>query len=107
MSALVDHGEADFIFAPADLEDGISHFITVDRVQRKYAIRKKINLDLTSEDQEGKPIPVDMSPAVYRLDLRTLLYWSPEIKTNEQGKEHIRFYMSGQRIIYLTYKTYI
>jgi uncharacterized protein YfaS (alpha-2-macroglobulin family) len=34
-------------------------------------------------------------------DLRNLLYWSPSLKTDEQGRQQVRFYTSDQEGTYV------
>jgi len=80
-----------FIFRPADLPDGISQFTLYNKydqpvcerlyfkypedklliaagTQPEYTSRGKIEINLSSTDQAGKPVQADMSLAVYRLD---------------------------------------
>ncbi len=83
--------QAEFIIKSAELQDGISQFTLFNQegqpvserlffkypenkflisaaADPEYAKRKKINLDLLTRDQTGKPVSANMSLAVYRID---------------------------------------
>ncbi len=113
-------GKAVFSINTDDLGDGISHFTVFnfnelpvcERLYFKYPqkafqiqvspmdayeTRKKIQLDLSTSDHEGKPVPADMSMAVYRLDslqtldktdIREYLYLSSELGGGIESPEY-------------------
>jgi hypothetical protein len=83
--------QAEFLIKSAELQDGISRFTLFNQegqpvserlffkypenkflisaaTDPEYAKRKKINLDLLTRDQAGKPVSANMSLAVYRID---------------------------------------
>jgi hypothetical protein len=91
-SAGVQNGISNFVIDKEKLGDGISHF-TVFTSERNpvcerlyfkrptemltvkiaadrpiYGLRQKINLDLSANDEQLKPVETNMSMAVYRLD---------------------------------------
>ncbi len=113
-------GKAIYLINTDDLGDGISDFTVFnfnelpvcERLYFKYPqkgfqiqlppmdtyeTRKKIQLDLSTSDHEGKPVRADMSMAVYRLDsLQTLdktdiieyLYLSSELGGGIESPEY-------------------
>ncbi|MEO5593871.1 MAG: hypothetical protein ABIR15_23495 [Chitinophagaceae bacterium] len=94
-SGILRNGYAEFFVDIDKLGDGISHFtifneerkpvcerlffkkpvqhleITATADQPEYEQRKKMDIKILSADQDGKPIPANMSMAVYRIDSLT------------------------------------
>jgi hypothetical protein len=92
MGASIQNGVAIFLVDKDKLGDGISHFtifnsdkkpvcerlyfkypsqkllVNVKADSPTYKVRQKVNINLTSTDQDGKPLEADLSMAVYRID---------------------------------------
>lgn len=91
--AAVDaNGFADFIIPPADIGDGISHFILLNEKQQpvcerlffklpvhyaaagistdkeKYAVREPVKVAVDVKDEAGKPVKANLSASVFLLD---------------------------------------
>ncbi|MFI5136480.1 MAG: MG2 domain-containing protein [Sphingobacteriales bacterium] len=91
-TGIVTNGAAHFIINKSVLGDGISHFtifngekqpvcerlyfknperqlfINAAADQQQYALRKKVNVNITAKDKDGKSQNAELSMAVYRVD---------------------------------------
>ena len=122
---LADH-TAQFLISIGDLEDGISQFTIFSKIGQpvcerlyfkypekkilisaetnpEYAIRQKVDVDLSVTDEFGKQANADLSMAVYRLDslqdvdetnIENYLYLSSEIGSFESPEYY--FQVDGQ-----------
>lgn len=91
-SATISNGIVKFTLNKSSLGDGISSitifnsakqpvcerlyfkrpaqklFITAGTDQQQYGLRKKVDINVSAKDQGSKPVPANMSMAVYRID---------------------------------------
>jgi hypothetical protein len=91
-AGLLKEGRADFMLDKTLLEEGISHLTIFDGAQQPvcerlnfkqplqelqikaetekevYALREKVEIDITACHDTGAPVPADLSVAVYQLD---------------------------------------
>ncbi len=96
LSYTLHDGYTEFLVDTAKLGDGITHFTIFDAARRpvaerlffkqpshqftitaattkvEYDLRQKINISINTADKTGKPLPANMSMAVYRIDSLTL-----------------------------------
>jgi hypothetical protein len=110
-SATLTNDHAEFSINTAELEDGISQFTVFNKMNQpvcerlyfkypekklsisatanpEYGVRQKIVVDLSISEGSGKPVPADLSMAVYRIDslqgvdetnIRNYLYLTSEL----------------------------